>query len=108
MNWDDVRGRVVYVDSSLDQLPPEVAHILPVPGSQGHALFRLQDLDALDGSGQVHGGQGGGEDEPRAVASDHIYQARGASNESANVTVGFTCVLQWGLKRVLMKATDHD
>lgn len=77
---DDVAGAVDDGQACVQQQLPHVFDVPLVRPAQGLALRAPEDPHGLHGSGQNHGGQGGGEDEARREGAHRVHQRSRAGN----------------------------
>ena len=86
---DDVAGAVHHGQTRVHQHLPQQLDVALVLAPQHHALRSLQRLDGLAGTGQQHGGQGGGEDEAGGEGAHGVHQGLGAGDVAADTAERF-------------------
>lgn len=86
---DDVAGTVDHRKALVHEQLPHVFDV-PLVGSAEHlALGATQDPDRLQGSGQGHRRQGGGEDEAGCEGAHHVHQGGAAGDVASDTAEGF-------------------
>lgn len=86
---DDVTGAVDDWEAGVHQHLPHELDIALVLAAKRPALGALQDPHRLQGSGQQHGRQGGGEDEASRIGPYSVDQGTRAGNVPSNTAKGF-------------------
>ena len=81
------------VDHRQALVHEQLSHMFDVPlvGPAEHLTLRApQHSDGLQGSGQHHGGQGGGEDEAGCKGAHRVHQGGAAGDVASHTAKGFT------------------